>query len=80
MPKIPPVDSIRLIKILESEGFKVIRQKGSYVVLLNDEKIRIVVPMHPGKEIKSGLLRAILNEAGISREKFLKILKGNNKK
>ena len=43
--------------------------------LINQEKIRIVVPMHPGKEIKPGLLRAILREAGINREKFLKLLK-----
>ena len=75
MPKIPPIDSNRLIKILERQGFKVIRQKGSHVILINDEKTRIVLPMHPGKDLKPGLTRAILREAGISREKFLKILK-----
>jgi len=57
LPKIPPINSIQLIKILEQEGFKVIRQK----------------PLHPGKDIKPGLLRAILREAGINREKFLKL-------
>jgi hypothetical protein len=31
--------------------------------------------MHPGKEIKPGLLRAILREAGVNREKFFKLLK-----
>jgi predicted RNA binding protein YcfA (HicA-like mRNA interferase family) len=75
LPKIPPIDSNRLIKILERQGFKVIRQKGSHVILINDEKTRIVLPMHPGKDLKPGLTRAILREAGISREKFLKILK-----
>ena len=75
MPKIPPIDSNRLIKILERQGFKVIRQKGSHVILINDEKTRIVLPMHPGKDLKPGLTRAILREAGISREKFLKLLK-----
>jgi predicted RNA binding protein YcfA (HicA-like mRNA interferase family) len=75
LPKIPPVNANRLIKILEKEGFKVIRQKGSHVILINQEKTRIVIPMHPGKDIKPGLLRAILREAGINREKFLKQLK-----
>lgn len=36
--------------------------------MINDKKIRIVVPMHPGKDIKPGLSRAIIREAGITRE------------
>ena len=75
MPKISPIDSNRLIKILQRQGFKVIRQKGSHVILINGEKTRIVIPMHPGKDLKPGLTRAILREAGINREKFLKLLK-----
>jgi predicted RNA binding protein YcfA (HicA-like mRNA interferase family) len=75
LPKIPQINSIQLIKILEQEGFKVIRQKGSHVILINKEKTRIVIPLHPGKDIKPGLLRAIIREAGINREKFLKLLK-----
>jgi len=75
LPKIPPIDSKRLIKILEREGFRIIRQKGSHVILMNDKKTRIVIPMHPGKDLKPGLYRAILREAGISREKLFKLLK-----
>jgi predicted RNA binding protein YcfA (HicA-like mRNA interferase family) len=75
LPKIPPIEPIRLIKILERKGFKTARQKGSHVILINDEKIRIVIPMHPGKDLKPGLYRAILREAGINREEFLALLK-----
>ena len=75
MPKIPPISPNKLVKILEKEGFKVIRQKGSHVIMINSRKTRIVIPVHPGKDIKPGLIRAILREAGISREKFLKLLK-----
>jgi predicted RNA binding protein YcfA (HicA-like mRNA interferase family) len=75
LPKIPPISPHKLIKILEKVGFKVIRQKGSHVIMMNDRKTRIVIPVHPGKDIKPGLTRAILREAGISREKFLKLLK-----
>jgi predicted RNA binding protein YcfA (HicA-like mRNA interferase family) len=42
---------------------------------MNDKKTRIVIPMHPGKDLKPGLYRAILREAGISREKLFKLLK-----
>jgi len=75
LPKIPPISPNKLVKILEKEGFKVIRQKGSHVIMINSRKTRIVIPVHPGKDIKPGLMRAILREAGISREKFLKLLK-----
>jgi predicted RNA binding protein YcfA (HicA-like mRNA interferase family) len=75
LPKISPISPNKLIKILEKESFKVIRQKGAHVILINDKKTRIVVPMHPGRDIKPGLSRAILREAGISRERFLKLLK-----
>jgi len=75
LPKISPISPNKLVKILEKEGFKVIRQKGSHVIMINSRKTRIVIPVHPGKDIKPGLIRAILREAGISREKFLKLLK-----
>jgi predicted RNA binding protein YcfA (HicA-like mRNA interferase family) len=40
--------------------------------MINEKKNRIVIPVHPGKDIKPGLARAILMEAGISRREFLK--------
>jgi predicted RNA binding protein YcfA (HicA-like mRNA interferase family) len=75
LPKIPPISPNKLIKILEKEGFKIIRQKGSHVIMINNKKNRIVIPVHPGKAIKPGLTRAILREAGINREKLFKLLK-----
>jgi predicted RNA binding protein YcfA (HicA-like mRNA interferase family) len=75
LPKIPPLKPRKLIKILEKTGFKVARQKGSHIIMMNDRKTRIVIPVHPGKDIKPGLIRAIIREAGISREKFFKLLK-----
>ncbi|MCD6089439.1 type II toxin-antitoxin system HicA family toxin [Candidatus Bathyarchaeota archaeon] len=75
MPKIRPLSSQRLIKILEKIGFKIIRQKGSHVIMINDRGTRIVIPVHPGKDVKPGLIRAIIKEAGLSREEFFRILK-----
>lgn len=75
MPKILPVSAVQIIKILQRQGFTVVRQKGSHAILINNEKTRIVVPVHPGKDLKPGLTSAIIREAGISHEKFLKLLK-----
>ncbi|MEX2739331.1 MAG: type II toxin-antitoxin system HicA family toxin [Candidatus Wukongarchaeota archaeon] len=75
MPKISPINPQKLIKILQTAGFKVIRQKGSHVIMIDDRKTRIVIPVHPGKNVKPGLIRAIIKEAGLSREDFFKLLK-----
>jgi len=75
LPKIPPLNPHKLIKMLQRAGFKIIRQKGSHVIMMNDRKIRTVIPVHPGKDVKPGLIRAIIKEAGLSREEFLKLLK-----
>jgi len=75
LPKISPLNPHKLIKILQKAGFKVIRQKGSHVIIINDRKTRIVIPVHPGKDVKSGLIRAIIKEAGLNREDFFKLLK-----
>jgi len=75
LPKISPLNPQKLIKILQTAGFKIIRQKGSHVIMIDDRKTRIVIPVHPGKNVKPGLIRAIIKEAGLSREDFFKLLK-----
>jgi len=65
----------KLIKILQKAGFKIIRQKGSHIIMIDNKNIRIVIPVHPGKDVKPGLIRVIIKEAGLSREDFFKLLK-----
>ena len=50
-------------------GFKVVRQKGSHIIL-KKEKIGTVVPNHP--ELKLGTLKNILELAKIKEEDFAK--------
>jgi len=55
------------------EGFQVVRRKGSHVILMKGN-MRTVVPVHPGKEVKPALVRAIIREAELTREKFFELL------
>jgi len=43
--------------------------------MMNEKGTRVVIPVHPGKDVKPGLVRAIIKEAGLKREDFLKLLK-----
>jgi len=63
LPKIPPQKPHKLNKILEKPSFKVAHQKGSHIIMMNDRKTRIMIPVHPGKDIKPALIRAKIREA-----------------
>jgi predicted RNA binding protein YcfA (HicA-like mRNA interferase family) len=63
------------MKVLEKSGFRVARQKGSHVIMINDKGTRIVIPVHHGKDVKPGLIRAIIKEAGLSRENYFRLIK-----
>ena len=56
----------KLCSILEENGWTLARISGSHHVYIKDgEEARIVVPVHGNKEIKIGLLKAILKTASL---------------
>lgn len=70
MSKLPRISGAEVIKILAKFfGFRTLRQRGSHVTLTNDI-LFLTVPLH--KELDRGTLLAILRDANISREEFLK--------
>ncbi len=59
-----------LFRLLKKEGWFEIRQRGSHVILKHPDKIdQLTVPFHSGKEVKKGLLVAILKQADIKTMK-----------
>lgn len=59
-----------LVKLLKQAGYIIIRKSGSHVIWGKPEgKGRIVIPYHQGKEVKKGLLKAILKVSGIKTNK-----------
>lgn len=72
MSKLPLLSWRDIIKALAKAEFQVARQKGSHIILVKDEYI---IPIPKNREIKRGLLHAIIVEAGLTREEFLELLK-----
>ena len=68
--KLPLLSPRELCKFLEKEGFQFIRQKGSHKFYRHPDGRTTVVPVHPGKDIRRTLLKAILDEIKIGREDF----------
>jgi len=75
LSKLPLLSWREIVKVLVKVGFKIVRQKGSHLILAKNEN---VVPIPKHDEIKRGLLIEIIAEAGLTKEEFLKLLK--NKK
>jgi predicted RNA binding protein YcfA (HicA-like mRNA interferase family) len=56
----------KLIQVLEANGWKQVRQKGSHRQFKHSENPKIVtVPDHPGVDLKPGTLNSILKLAGL---------------
>ncbi|MCJ7560907.1 type II toxin-antitoxin system HicA family toxin [Candidatus Bathyarchaeota archaeon] len=58
--------------MLNKAGFKLVHQKGSHLYL-TDGKHKITVPRH--ETIQKGTLLAIIQQAGLTKEEFLKLMK-----
>ena len=68
MPELPKISGKKAVKVFENLGFKVVRQRGSHVVLRKDD-CGCVIPIH--KELAIGTLRSAIKQAGITVEEFI---------
>lgn len=68
MGRLPVLSGRELVRILEARGWVVDRQRGSHIILrqTSPPHRRVTVPDH--RELARGTLRAILRQAGLSRD------------
>jgi predicted RNA binding protein YcfA (HicA-like mRNA interferase family) len=70
MPKLSPLTSQKVIKILERKGFVLDRIKGSHRVYYHSESKRRVIIPYLKKDLPKGTLMEILKQTGISKEEL----------
>jgi len=59
-----------LFKLLKQDGWEVIRQTGSHVIMKHPTKPQqLTVPNHGSKEVKKGLCNILLKQADIKTNK-----------
>jgi len=72
--RLPQVNPRKLVNALKKAGFEEYDQKGSHLILVDEEKnLQTSVPIHSG-DVGRGLLKKILKQAGISEEEFRELL------
>ena len=68
MPKLPRISGKEAVKVFETLGFRIMRQRGSHVVLRKGD-VGCVIPLH--KELAVGTLRSAIKQAELTIEEFL---------
>lgn len=74
--KLPILSGFEICKALSKDGFYEVSRKGSHIKMkkrLDSGRIlTVIVPNH--KEVKRGMLKAIINQAGLNNQTFLELL------
>lgn len=74
MSRLPAMKVKEVLRRLMRAGYVKWRQAGSHLSLYRASDNRTVtVPMHFGRDVPRGTLRAIIREAGLTVESFLEL-------
>lgn len=72
MPKLSPAKPRTVVKKLHSLGFEGPFGGGRHIFMRHpDTRIKIPVPVHKGRDLPIGTLRAIIRQVGVSVEEWL---------
>lgn len=58
--------STALIHLLEREGWRLVRWKGSHLTYKHPSRVQIVTVPHPKKDLPVGTINSILRTAGLA--------------
>ena len=73
MAKLPSISGKQAMKAFESDGFSVVRTRGSHAIMKKPgHRYVLSVPNH--KTLKPGTLAGLLRAAGLTTERFVELL------
>ncbi|MBI4297015.1 MAG: type II toxin-antitoxin system HicA family toxin [Chloroflexi bacterium] len=73
--RLPRITADQAIHVLERAGFKLSRQSGSHRIYKNPEGRRATVPYHKGRVLHPKVLVSILEDADLTQEEFVALLR-----
>ncbi len=74
--RLRPLKAREVISALQRAGYEMDRVHGSHHILVRvgNPTRTVPVPLHAGRDIHVGLLRAIIRQAGLTPREFLDLL------
>jgi len=73
MAKPPVLKAKEVAAILETLGFREVRQRGSHKQYRHSDGRHTTVPFHPGRDISPILLKQIAKDIGLTVEEMLQV-------
>lgn len=73
MNRLPVMSGEDIVDVMRKIGYVRDHTEGSHMILLHPSGKRLSVPKH--KELGRGLLRALIRDAGLSRNEFFELLR-----
>ncbi len=76
MPKLPRIGGSEAVRAFRKAGFHTDRYAGSHEILKKPgHPFHLSVPVHKGKNVATGTLRALIADAGLTVEEFVELLR-----
>jgi predicted RNA binding protein YcfA (HicA-like mRNA interferase family) len=72
MSRLPVCSGADAVKAFCQMGYEVDHQTGSHIILRHPSQRRLTVPNH--RELGKGTLRALIREAGLTKDQFTDLL------
>jgi predicted RNA binding protein YcfA (HicA-like mRNA interferase family) len=73
MAALPTLNGREVIKTFAKDGWQMVRQRGSHMILVKDGQIATLsIPDH--KEVAKGTLRSLIRNSGLTAEEFIALL------
>ena len=70
MASLPAISGKEVVRIFESFGWSVARQRGSHIIMIKEgEIITLSIPNH--KEVAKGTLRSLIRSANLTVDEFI---------
>lgn len=73
MSRLPVCSGADAVKAFQQIGYVVDHQTGSHLIPRHPSQRRLTVPNH--RELAKGTLRALIREAGLTKEQFAELLR-----
>jgi predicted RNA binding protein YcfA (HicA-like mRNA interferase family) len=75
MPRLPRVTAAEAARAIQKIGFTLSRSNGSHMIYHNAQGRRVTIPFHGPKILHPKVLKNILDDAGLTIEEFMALLK-----
>jgi len=70
MGALPGSSGQQVVRVFESLGWRVARQKGSHIIMVKEERIATLsIPNH--KQVAKGTLRSLIRSANLTTDQFV---------